>query len=241
MRPTAALTTTALTAAAALGATSAAQAAPAVDEAAAAKAHAELRLSIEPLWSGTGEQVRITGELYNADTYRPLGNRGVRIESKPTGTSRWSTYARIETNSAGTYSLAIRPDRSRTYRVVYSGNAWYYAESSRWVSQVARPGTKVRLSGKLRSDGTGTRITGRATKLWSSTIRPLKGVSIWIQYAKPYSDYFADAKKVQTSSQGYYTWKTSVPPNRCYRYRAIYKGNSTWAAKSTIARWSACT
>lgn len=197
-------------------------------------------LRSEPLWSGTGEQIVLSGELFDAKTYRPLGNRPIRIDSKPAGTKTWKTMARLETNAHGSFQLTTRPDRSRTYRIWYSGNAWYKSDQSNWVHQTAKPGTKVRLSGKLKAEGTGSRLTGRATKLWSSSIRPLRAAHVHIEYAKAYSNSFSHAKTVKTNAHGYYTWKTSVNPKQCYRYRAIYKGNSTWAAKSTIASWSTC-
>ena len=51
----------------------------------------------------------------------------------------------------------------------------------------------------------------------------------------------ADAGSTKTNGHGYFGWNTSVKPSACYRYRAIYKGNSNgWAAKSTTAEWSNC-
>lgn len=235
---------TALTlSAAAATATALTLAAPAGAEAvsSSSKSESETILRAEPLWSGTGEQVLLSGELFNAKTYRPLGNRPIRIDSKPAGSSTWTTLANLETNAHGSFQLTTRPDRSRTYRVYYRGNAWYKSDQSNWVNQTAKQGTKVRMSGNLKADGTGTRITGRATQLWSSSIRPLRGAYVHIEQAKAYSNYFSHAKTVRTNSHGYYTWKTSTSPKQCYRYRAIYKGNSTWAAKSTIASWSSCT
>ncbi|WP_191564317.1 hypothetical protein [Janibacter melonis] len=243
MRRTAALPLTALvTSALALPLAAPAGAAPGGPSApAAAKKYSEVILRAEPLWSGTGEQIELSGEAYDRDTYRALPNRVIRLESKPAGTSTWTRLANVETGSSGSFRLVRTADRSRTYRAVYAGNSWYYPDQSNWVGQTAKAGTKVRVSATLKADGTGARVNGRATKLWSSTTRPLWGANITIESAKAYSNSFSPAGTAKTNRHGYYTWKTSVSPKQCYRYRAIYKGNSTWAPKSTLASWSSCT
>ena len=87
----------------------------------------------------------------------------------------------------------------------------------------------------------GTKVTGRITQLVASPTRPLRYVNVHIQARQAYGTYWFDAGSTKTNGHGYFGWNTSVKPSACYRYRAIYKGNSNgWAAKSTTAEWSNC-
>lgn len=209
--------------------------------ASSAKSTAALTLSVEPLWSGTGEKLTAVGEVYNAKTYRPLAGRPLLFQARNLGSSSWSTIARPETNADGSYRVNLTASRSRTYRAVYQGNAWYASKHSNWERQTAAPGTKVRTSVRLypRSTG-GTQVKGRLTKLWSSSIRPLRSANVTIEARQAYGSYWFTAGTAKTNGHGYYAWNTSVKPSSCYRYRAIYKGNSTWAAKSATTYWSNC-
>lgn len=207
-----------------------------------AKHQSEVILRAEPAWSGIGERVEVSGEVYDRGTYRPLANRSIRIESKPVGTTTWSRLATVESSSSGSFRLVRAVDRSRNYRAVYAGNAWYLSDTSSSVVQTARAGTKVAVSANLKTDGTGARVNGRLTRLGSSPTQPLQRANITIEAAKAYSHTFTAAGTAKTNGHGYFTWKTSVSPKQCYRYRAIYKGNSNgWAPKSTLASWSSCT
>lgn len=201
-----------------------------------------LNLTVEPLWSGAGEKLTARGEVYDATTYRPLAGRPLLFQARSLGSSTWTTIARPETNSNGAFRVNLAGTRSRTYRAVYSGNPWYSSKHSNWVRQTAAPGTKVRTSARLYpTRAGGTKVQGRLTKLWSSSTRPLRAANVYIQARQPYGSYWSDAGHAKTNAHGYYTWNTSVKPNACYRYRAIYKGDSTWAAKSTTTYWSNCT
>ncbi|OAB89034.1 hypothetical protein AWH69_04580 [Janibacter melonis] len=206
-----------------------------------AKHRSEVILRAEPMWSGIGERVELSGEVYDRGTYRPLANRAIRIESKPVGTTTWSRLATVESNASGSFRLVRAVDRSRTYRAVYAGNAWYLSDTSGWLVQTARPGTKVGVSASLKADGTGARVNGRLTKLGSNPVVRLQRANVTIEAAKAYSSSFSYAGATKTNSHGNFTWKTSVSPTQCYRYRAIYKGNKTFAPKSTLASWSSCT
>lgn len=206
-----------------------------------AKNTAALTLTVEPLWSGTGESLSAVGEAFDAKTYRPLAGRPLLFQARNLGSSKWSTISRPETNSDGSYRVNLKASRSRTYRTVYSGNAWYSSKHSNWERQTAAPGTKVRTSVRLyKNSAGGTLVKGRLTKLWSSSIRPLRAANVTIQARQAYGSYWFDAGKAKTNAHGYYAWNTSVKPSACYRYRAIYKGNSTWAAKSATTQWSNC-
>lgn len=217
----------------------AARSAPSVG--AKAKNTAALTLSVEPLWSGSGESLTAVGEAFDAKTYRPLDGRPLLFQARNLGSSTWSTISRPETNSDGSYRVNLKPNNSRTYRTVYLGNAWYAGKHSNWERQTAAPGTKVRTSVRLyKTSSGGTQVKGRLTKLWSSSIRPLRSANVTIQARQPYGSYWFDAGTAKTNGHGYYAWNTSVKPNACYRYRAIYKGNSTWAAKSNTTEWSNC-
>lgn len=218
----------------------AARSAPSVG-AAAAKSTPALTLSVEPLWSGSGEALTAVGEVYDSKTYRPLAGRPLLFQARNLGSSTWSTISRPETNSDGSYRVNLKPTRSRTYRAVYLGNAWYASKHSNWERQTAAPGTKVRTSVRLyKTNAGGTQVRGRLTQLWSSSIRPLRSAHVTIQARQPYGSYWFDAGKAKTNGHGYYSWNTAVKPNACYRYRAIYKGNATWAAKSNTTEWSNC-
>lgn len=214
--------------------------APATESAPSAKRESVVTLTAQPLWSGTNERLYLTGEVFDGATYRPLTSRSIVMQSRVKGTTTWSTIARLESNENGTFRLERRADRSRDYRAIYSGNSWYASDQSNWERQTATAGTKVRMSARLYSISTGTAVRGRATKLWSSTVRPLRGANVSIQARRPYGSYWFDAGRTVTDANGYYTWKTATTRRECFRYRAIYKGNSTWAAKSVTTYWSTC-
>ena len=124
-------------------------------------------------------------------------------------------------------------------RQVYSGNAWYTGRHSNWERQTAKPGKWVRTTAKpVATSNGGTKVTGRITQLVASPTRPLRYVNVHIQARQAYGTYWFDAGSTKTNGHGYFGWNTSVKPSACYRYRAIYKGNSNgWAAKSTTAEW----
>lgn len=207
----------------------------------AAKRESVVNLTVEPLWSGTNEKVVALGEVFDAGTYRPLAGRAVVFQARSLGSSTWATVARTETTADGAFRVDLLADRSKAYRAVYSGNAWYSGDHSNWERQTALPGTKVRTSVRLYPTAAGgTQVRGRLTKLWSSSIRPLRAANVTIEARQAYGSYWFDAGKVKTNAHGYYAWTSSVKPNACYRYRAIYKGNSTWAAKSAQTQWSNC-
>ncbi|GAA8845130.1 hypothetical protein DUHN55_15350 [Helicobacter pylori] len=236
--------TTALTVslAPAASSTAAPTAAPAADTAATAKRDVGLNLTVQPLWSGTNESLTTVGEVFDASTYRPLTGRRISIQARNVGSTTWRTVATPESNSNGAFLVRLTADRSKTYRAVYAGNAWYSYKQSNWERQRAKPGTKVRTSVKLKATSNGgSKVTGRVTQLWSNPVHPLKGVSVYIQARQAYGSYWFDAGATRTNSLGYYNWNTSVKPSACYRYRAIYKGNSSgWAAKSATGEWTSC-
>lgn len=238
-----ALTATA-TLALSLGPVSGTSAAPTTttsDAATTAKYTSVVNLTVEPLWSGVGESLVARGEVYDAKTYRPLTNRPLVFQARNIGSSTWSTVARPETNSDGAFRVNLKASRSKTYRAVYMGNAWYSSDHSNWERQTAAPGLLVRTSVRLyKTKAGGTQVKGRLTRLHSSTIRPLRGANVTIQARAAYGSYWFDAGKAKTNAHGYYAWSSSVKPSACYRYRAIYKGNSTWAAKSAETEWSNC-
>lgn len=244
MHPTRAMSLTATAALALSLAPTAANAgteASAATTAASAKRSSTVTITVQPLWSGIGEKLVARGEVYETDTYRPLANRSIVFQARNVGSSTWTTIARPETSSDGAFRVDLKPDRSKTYRAVYKGNAWYDGDHSNWERQTATPGTKVRTSVRLYQTSTGgTQVRGRLTKLWSSSIRPLRSANVYIQARQAYGTYWFDAGHTKTNGHGYYAWSTSVKPNACYRYRAIYKGNSTWAAKSNEAEWTSC-
>lgn len=219
-------------------------AAPALPEqttAATATHPSAVNLTVEPLWSGVGETLVARGEVYDANTYRPLSNRSILFQARNVGSSSWTTIARPETNSDGAFRVNVSASRSRTYRAVYLGNPWYSYKQSNWERQTAKPGTIVRTSVRLYETKAGrTQVKGRLTKKWCSSIRPLMGAHVTIQARQAYGSYWFDAGTAKTNGHGYYAWSSSVKPNACYRYRAIYKGNSTWAAKSNETYWSNC-
>lgn len=209
--------------------------------AARAKSTPALNLTVEPLWSGTGEKLVAIGEVFNAKTYRPLSGRPISVQARTLGSSTWRTVSRPETNANGAFRVDLKADRSKTYRAVYSGNAWYSAKQSNWERQTAAPGTKVRTSVRLYpTKAGGAKVQGRVTQLWTSRTRPLRGANVYIQARQAYGSYWFDAGRTKTNAHGYYNWNSKVRPNACYRYRAIYKGNSTWAAKSAQTQWSNC-
>lgn len=220
---------------------SAAPASPAAATAATAKNAAALNLTVEPLWSGKGEALIARGEIFDAKTYRALSGRPLLFQARNLGSTTWATVARPESNSDGAFRVNLKADRSKTYRAVYVGNAWYSRKSSTWERQTTKSGTLVNTSVRLyQTSSGGTQVKGRLTKKWSSSIRPLMGANVTIQARQAYGSYWFDAGTTKTNGHGYYAWSTSVKPNACYRYRAIYKGNSTWAAKSNQTTWSNC-
>lgn len=222
--------------------TSAAPAAPAAPAATTVKSSPGFNLTVEPLWSGVNERLTVIGELYDSKTYRPLTGRSISLQARNVGSTTWRTVARPETNSNGAFSVSLTADRSKTYRAVYSGNAWYTGRHSNWERQTAKPGKWVRTTAKpVATSNGGTKVTGRITQLVASPTRPLRYVNVHIQARQAYGTYWFDAGSTKTNGHGYFGWNTSVKPSACYRYRAIYKGNSNgWAAKSTTAEWSNC-
>lgn len=225
----------------AVAAPSSAASAPAAVAAQDSRRASAVTLTIEPLWSGTGERIALTGEVFDARTYRALTNRPIALQSRVRGTTRWSTLIRLESNQDGAFRHVRTADRSRDYRAVYSGNSWYKPKQSSWERQTTKSGAKTRVSAKLHAVSSGAQLRGRVTKLWSSSIRPLKGVSVYVQARRPYGTYWFDAGRTSTDSKGYYTWRTSVKKDQCFRYRAIYKGNSNgWAGKSITTHWTSC-
>lgn len=219
---------------------SAAPASPAAATAATAKNTAALTLTVEPLWSGKGEALVARGEIFDAETYRALSGRSLLFQARNLGSTTWTTVARPESNSDGAFRVNLTADRSKTYRAVYVGNAWYGRKGSNWERQTTKSGTLVNTSVRLyQTSSGGTQVKGRITRK-GGTIRPLMAANVTIQARQAYGTYWFDAGKGKTNAHGYYAWSTSVKPNACYRYRAIYKGNSTWAAKSNQTTWSNC-
>lgn len=215
-------------------------AAPASTTRADARYESVVNLTVKPMWSGANEQLFIDGEVYDGRNYRPLTGRRIVLQSRIKGTSTWRNLAIKESNNNGAFRHIRRADRSRDYRAIYSGNSWFQSDQSGWQRQTTHDGIKVRTSARLYEIGSGSAVRGRLTQLWSSTVKPLKGANVTIEARRPYGTYWFTAGSTKTNHNGYYTWNTSIEPQQCYRYRAIYKGNYKYAAKSKMVYWSSC-
>lgn len=233
--------TSAPSAAAASAATSSASTAPArVARASAAKSNPALTIEVRPLYSGSNELLTITGEIYSTSSLRPLTGRPIIIQTRPKGDTKWYTVTRLESNNNGAFRTTRRSDRDRDFRAFYAGNSYWNSKQSPWARTTATAGTKVRASARLYQGNAGSTVRGRLTKLYSNQVRPLRGANVEIQALRPYGTTWFVAGRSKTDANGYYNWNTSIRSSQCYRYRVIYKGNSTWAAKSIETYWSSC-
>ena len=116
----------------------------------------KIRLTLTPETLGIGERLRIQGVGYRTDTYSPIVDRTVYIQSRPAWTTRpWRTTTTVRTNAYGQFTYVRTVDRSRQYRAVISATTRDAKAVSKAEINRATPGVWTNVSAHVSRTTTG--------------------------------------------------------------------------------------
>lgn len=200
----------------------------------------KIRLTLTPETLGIGERLRIQGVGYRTDTYSPIVDRTVYIQSRPAWTTRpWRTTTTVRTNAYGQFTYVRTVDRSRQYRAVISATTRDAKAVSKAEINRATPGVWTNVSAHVSRTTTGrTKVAGRLTRVEGGRPVPLRWVVVEARLEGETRWYKVDSDRATT--QGWWAINHWPPPGSCRTYRATFGGDSVFAGKSRRTIWSGC-
>jgi hypothetical protein len=181
----------------------------------------------------SGQSVNLSGRLTSATG--DLAGQTVEVFQQPEGSSDTTRVARVSTNGAGDFSLAVATTSAVSYKVVYPGASVYEPA-------VADPARVALLTPKattvdLRSYRTTLR-RGHDMTLFGH-LRTKEGAGVVSRHVAVYRRYVGEETWLRTrvdltAAPGGY-WKAMVSPRRSAVFRAVWAGGMRYKPSKSSA------
>ncbi|MDQ1746552.1 MAG: hypothetical protein QOD07_815, partial [Frankiaceae bacterium] len=142
----------------------------------------------------------------------PLAGTHVTIAVRPAGARSYAALATVTTGGSGQWSLAVRPTRNSSYRLVYVGDAAHRAAAAS-TSMLVHPQVHLGLPRN------GATLPHGYLTVTATTSYAVAGSKAWLEYRRPNGDWAVLAYST-VSSKGALRFVTSL--GRGTRWLRIY-------------------